>query len=502
MVGKMLSLKFALSNRDAWLVATLLVLRTVFLLLGDGLINGDGTLYVKGAQEILQTGHLPPARFQSLGFAVVLTPIIALTGDEAIRFDYDPTVLYAGDRIANIVHAVHVAMDLAIVLILIHEARKLLAGRTKPVVVTSALAFLSLQPFTAAMTTYVYPDHMCMFFFFVGGYLICRALSGLRETWGLLVGSAMLGIAGLVRFDVLPICGALLLVVYLVLVRQRGAGTYLGAIAMSAALFLSAPAAMSIFQYLSTGEIGYVRTQTAQNADNVRGGYFAWLRTWLMLVQGEAAVFSTLDDKPTWAGLDVNAYPHRIFKSEQQRSEIAKLLDSWRRTGYTKEIDMEFMTIAEANRREHPITTFGLVPTARMLHYWINLEGARAIHVTLGLEPPWSWAATALVFPFRLLFVILAVIGLFVVWIERRQRMFLWGDDLDLARACSLMVILRTGELGVLGVFIVSGLMETRYVIPALPAMLILAVVGLRRIFGTADPLFSIEASNSVLTIP
>ncbi len=492
-----------LSNRNVWLIGTLLFLRVIFLLLGDGTINGDGTLYVRAAQEILLTGHLPPARFQSLGFAVVLAPVIALTGESAIGFNYDPKMLYTGDRIANAIHAVHVAMDLVIVLILIREAAKLLAGRTqKPFVVTGALTFLALQPFTATMAAFAYPDHMCMFFFFVGGYLIVRTLSGSRGAWGLAIGSAMLGIAGLIRFDMIPVCGALLLVLWLVLVRQRGARASLGAVTMSAALFLAVPAAMSIFQYWSTGEIGYVRTQTTQNGDNLRGGYHAWLRTWIILVQGEAVVFSNaLDEGPSWVGFDLNAYPRRAFKSDQQRNEIAKLLDAWRQGGYSEEVDAGFRKIAEANRREHPITSFALVPAGRMLHYWINLEGARAIQVTLGIEPPWSRVATALVFPFRLLFVSLAAVGFFVVWIERRSRILRWGDDLDFARVCSLMVILRTGELGVLGLFMVTGLMETRYVIVALPAMLLLAVVGLRRIAGADEPLTSKEATNSMQTI-
>lgn len=485
------------SNSGLWLIAALLILRVTFLLFGEGLINGDGTLYVKAAQEILLTGQLPPARWQSLGFAVVLSLIVALTGEKSIRFDYDPATLYAGDRIANAVHFVHVMMDLAVVLILILEARKLLAGRTKPSVATCALAFLAVQPFTAAMTTYVYPDQMCMFFFFVGGYLICRSLSDAGK-WALATGSSMLGVAGLIRFDMIPVCAGLLLVVYLLLFQRRNGRIVLGAIAMSAALFLTPPAAMSIFQYRSTGEIGYVRIQTAQNANNLRGGYFAWLRTWVIFVQGEHLAFATLDDQPNWSGLDVNAYPRRAFGSEEQRDDIARLLESWRQTGYTKDIDGAFERHAAMNERDRPVTTFGLVPAGRMMHYWINLEGARAIHVTLGLEPPWSRVATALVFPFRLMFVILGAIGLFVVWIERRARLFRWGDELDLARMCSLMVIFRTGELVVLGLFVGAGLMETRYVIVALPAMLLLAVVGFRRIVEKAPPGASDEAQTIV----
>ncbi|SDR64038.1 hypothetical protein SAMN05519103_09325 [Rhizobiales bacterium GAS113] len=481
-------------NPGIRLTAVLIILRAAFLLLGEPLINGDGIQYVKGAQEILLNGELPPARYQPLGFSVVLAPIIALTGEKAVHFDYDVSMPYAGDRIANAVHVAQVLMDLVVVLILIHEAGKLLTGRTKPVVTTCALAFFALQPFTAALTTSVYPDQMCMFFFFVGGYLIFRALSGSWKMLWLAAGSLFLGIAGLTRVDMLPVCAGLLLFAYTIIFRQWRDRARLGAIAMSTVIFLLAPASMLIFQYRSTGEIGYLHlrpppTETYTFKVSKHVGYLAWLRTWVIFVQGEHVVFASPDETPVWlkSGADINVYPRRAFKSDEQRNEIAALLDSWRQNGYTNDIDAGFMRNAEANRREHPVTTYGVVPVARMLHYWINLEGARAIFDTLGLEPPLSWIATASVFPFRVLFVVLGAIGLYVVWFRQRTRMFCWSDGLGLARVGSLMVIFRTGEFCVLGLFVGGGLMETRYIIVALPAMLLLAVVGLRRIAGGAE---------------
>ena len=122
-----------------------------------------------------------------------------------------------------------------------------------------------------------------------------------------------------------------------------------------------------------------------------------------------------------------------------------------------------------------------------MLHFWVNLEGARIINDVLGIGAPWTRIATALVFPFRLLFVLLGFIGLYVIWIEQRASIFRGSDGLDFARLCSLMVLFRTGELGGLGIFLAGGLMETRYAIVALPAMLMVAAVGLRRVVELAS---------------
>jgi hypothetical protein len=165
-----------------------------------------------------------------------------------------------------------------------------------------------------------------------------------------------------------------------------------------------------------------------------------------------------------------------------EKKRIGSLLKSWQENGYTSDIDASFRQIAASRKRENWILTFVVVPAVRMLHYWINLEGAREIQVVLKLEPPWSRVATALVFPFRLLFVLLGLIGFYVIWVEQRCGIFRWNDGLDLARLCSLMVLLRTVELGLLGLFIAAGLMETRYAIVTLPAMLVVATVGFRAV--------------------
>lgn len=461
-----------------WLIASLLLFRIIFLLFGDGLINGDGTLYVKAAQQIIATGALPPARFQSLGFAVLLVPIIALLGPKAVTFNYDPKQLYYGDAVANAVHVIHVLMDTAVVLILLYEGQKLLA-RTRGLRWTIwALAFIALQPFTAAMSTYVYPDDACMFFFFVGGWLIYRGLWAERWLWQLAAGSLLLGLAALARVDMVPVCGAFLAAACVLFLRSSAAVGRTRAIAVCAVMFLLPLAGMTMFQYRSTGEIGYVRMDTTQNAAAIRKGYFGWLRTWLILVN-ESLEFNG-GDNPDWHGFDIDAYPSRAFKNDAQRAEVADALSAWRQSGYTPTVDKTFEEIAVSNRHKRAISTFLLVPAARMIHYWINLEGARAILVTLRLEPPWSRVATAAVFPFRILFVVLAAIGLYFACIRRRAHLLDDGDGLGFARICALMVILRTGELGILGVYLAAGLMETRYVIVALPAALLLAVLGWR----------------------
>ena len=470
-----------------WLVLSLLAVRVVFLLLGEGLINGDGTIYVKAAQEIVATGKLPPARWQSLGFAVMLAPVIWLLGPKAIGFAYDVKQLYYGDAVANTVHALYVAMDLAILLILLHEARRLLGERAGTTGATAAFAFLALQPFTAAMSTYAYPDHACMFFFFVGGWLLWRGLAGQGAAWQAAVGSLLLGLAALARIDMIPVCGALLICAWALSWQRLSRSALLRAAALGGAMFLLPLIAVSAFQYRSTGEIGYVRSDTTQNATNLRGGYFAWLRTWVVFVQGDMSTYHNMEQAADWAGFDIATLPRRATGGDAERTEIAGLLAAWKSSGYTPQVDAGFRKLAETARRERPIRTFVLVPAARMIHYWINLEGARAIHVTLRMEPPWSRVATALAFPFRVLFVVLAVLGIWHLWITLRADILRDSDGMGFARLCSLMMALRTGELGLLGIFVVGGLMETRYVIGALPGMLLLAVLGWRQVLGWWD---------------
>ena len=129
-----------------WLVLALLALRAVILLLGPGILNGDGFLYVGAAQHLLQYGQMPPATAQSRSFSVVLAPVIALLGHDAI---WNPVPFRRlGQPIADAMHVVQVVFDLALVALLVHFYRQV--GPRNRWAYLIGLVVIALQPITAS----------------------------------------------------------------------------------------------------------------------------------------------------------------------------------------------------------------------------------------------------------------------------------------------------------------------------------------------------------------
>jgi hypothetical protein len=115
-----------------------------------------------------------------------------------------------------------------------------------------------------------------------------------------------------------------------------------------------------------------------------------------------------------------------------------------------------------------------------MLLYWINLDGPQTVIVPLGLKRPLSTLVVAIVLSLRALLLLLASIGIWSV-VMATHRNFSPGET-TLAIVCAVGVVLRTVELGILGVLDSlswGGLLEARYVTPVFPLLLILGLFGL-----------------------
>jgi hypothetical protein len=69
----------------------------------------------------------------------------------------------------------------------------------------------------------------------------------------------------------------------------------------------------------------------------------------------------------------------------------------------------------------------------------------------------------------------LAAVGACIVWLPLCNPI---AEQVRLARFASLLVLLRTGELGALGTVAWGGLMEVRYILVGFPFALLLAFWG------------------------
>lgn len=478
--------------------------RLLLLAFGEGSIGGDALNYVGAAQQLVQTGQLPSAAWQPLGYAVFLSPVIAWLGGEAVTTDFRELEFpgypgFTDNAIADTVYGIHILMDLVVVLLILLVARHFFERKTGPLALLT-YAIVAIQPVTASMTNFLYPDHACTFFFFVGAWLAWRGLSGslspqrsMVSLLVLLAGSFFLGVSALIRVDMVPVAALTLAAAFLLVfgrtILQQRALLFV----LSAVLFAVPLIGVAGLQYSSTGQFTHVSMGSANSPDAKRGGYFAWTRTWLIFHRYDLIDFGRADhgQSSDWKGFDANAYPGRAFASEEERNRVGELVTRWRDEGYSAEVDQGFQQLAEARNRNNPLRSYVLLPTARMVHYWINFEGSRAIEVALGLVPPISHAAKALMLPLQAAFFLLALIGTFVAWFGWRHAPVGQSPALDFVRLCSIMVVLRTLELGALGTMIASSLMEPRYILPAYPAMVVLAMLGFWRVGSLVAGIYS-----------
>jgi hypothetical protein len=180
-----------------------------------------------------------------------------------------------------------------------------------------------------------------------------------------------------------------------------------------------------------------------------------------------------------WEGFRLGAYPKRAFADDEERARIADLLKKWQTEGYTPEVDRAFAAIYETKRIRAPIKYFFTIPLTRIAHFWINLDGAQSLLRAVNIKRPYSLAIVGITIALRVIFILFAVIGAATVWIPRTAR-YLPPFLRALGQAASILVTLRTVELGVLGIIVWGGLMEIRYTNITFPAVILLAIVGAR----------------------
>jgi hypothetical protein len=201
------------------------------------------------------------------------------------------------------------------------------------------------------------------------------------------------------------------------------------------------------------------------------------MRSWFALEKSEFMVFAWDVGTKDWLGFDLSHYPPRAFGSIAERDRVSELLDTWRSEGYSNSVDRGFSDIAHDRFSQHPVRSFLFVPFLRMAHFWINIEGAQSYLRVLLMQRPFSTIIVAFTLLQKLLLIFVAVLGAYAIWFWPRIRT---ADQVPLARFASIFVVLRTVELGVLGAFVLSGLMESRYVLVSFPFVILLSFWGLR----------------------
>ena len=441
-------IKSKASVTDFAIMAFLLFGRLGFLLLSPTEVVGDGVGYLSAAQTIVGSGKLPALVSQPRGYSLFIAPLLMARGIEI-------------DRAVLIMNAL---MDISVVGLLFWIAKRVLPEPKNRCPRLLCWLLVAIQPFTAEMVTSFYTETPTMFFVFVGVWLLFIPSYFVAR----IVGFACLGVSSLFRIDVL-VLNIVAGITYLVLFRRKAfdtRGTPLGLV-----LLCAFPISMLAYQYYSTREIGLVKLEFRQS------GYYAWMQTWFAIERSEFDHFAFNIGTENWPGFDIANYPSRAFDSATERNRVAGLLATLRTAGYIGPVDQGFHQLALEKFKQHPVRSFVLIPMLRMIHFWINIGSAQTYLRVLPLKRPVSTLVVAFTISLRLVLIFCAAIGAYFVWLRPPIPI---TDQVLLARFASLLVLLRTAELGVLGAVTWGGLMEIRYVIVAFPFMIILSIWGVR----------------------
>lgn len=437
------------SPPDFTIMASLLLGRLGFLLLSPTGLSGDAFGYVNVARTIINSGKLPELGVQPRGYSLLIAPFVA--ADLEI------------DRAVLIMNA---ALDVSIIALLLWTARSILPepGHRRARLLCWFLA--TIQPFTAQMVTSAYTETPTMFLVFVGSWLLFIPRTFVPKA----IGFSFLGTASLLRIDIL-ILNIVASVIYFGLAYRKAfdaRAAFLGLFLLSAF-----PISMMAYQYYSTQEIGLARPEFRQP------GYYAWMRKWFAIEKTEHDLFAFDVGSPGWVGFDVANYPSRAFDSTAEREQVGQLLKTWRTAGYVGLIDQGFQQIACDKSQHHLVRSFVVVPLLRMLHYWVNIDGAQTYLRVLPVERPISTLFVAFIIALRLILICFAAVGSYAVWFRPPTPV---TEQVILARFATLFVLLRTAELGALGTIAWGGLMEVRYILVVFPFVILLAFWGMRRI--------------------
>jgi hypothetical protein len=443
------------SHKAVWIGLALLLLacRTAILLLSStGELWGDGPSYLEAALHLIETDKLPPLVDTHLfGYPLLISPIVA-------AFNKSPVVA---------VQVFQALLDVGLVASLGVIAWKMLA-RYSVLIAGLMTAAIMMQPFTATSTNSIITETVNTILLTASLLLFARSCIKGKVP---LAASFLLGLAATTRVELIPLAVALTAAYWLIIIAGKWAPPRLVTAFSMLVVTIIPLVSLLVLQTVSTGEAVVVRYEAP-------GYYDAWMRTWFSNEKEYTRLFWDAG-QDGWEGFRLDAYPRRAFANDEERAQVGTLLKKWQAEGYTAEVDRAFGTIYETKLTSAPVRYFVTIPLMRMTHFWINLDGTQSFLRVVSIKRPYSLGIVGITIALRVIFILLAIIGAATVWIPRFAR-GLPPFLRVLGQAASVLVALRTVELGALGTFVLAGLMEARYANIVFPAVILLAVVGAR----------------------
>lgn len=98
-------------------------------------------------------------------------------------------------------------------------------------------------------------------------------------------------------------------------------------------------------------------------------GFQRWIKTWAADFTSTSEVYWNVDTAP----LDLNTLPERAFDSSTQRAQTTALFNEYNQdTTVRPTLDARFAALARERERTHPLRSFLIMPTLRVLDMWLR----------------------------------------------------------------------------------------------------------------------------------
>lgn len=472
-----------------WLFVILLVIgRITFFMSGQPIVRADAIFYLQSAESMLRTGQLPQPTFQAKTLSILVAPIMALLGSAN---SYGIIVPDAGGntaRAAGLFQLLQLCADAAMLVAIFVVFRRF--ARSSRLVGAGIIFLLLLQPITAGWTNWILPDTLTMATFVIGLCLLAAATrEGSRRPAILAaVAGLSMGVAAVLRVDILALAVILLAIAFVLM--RIGRLPRAGRLACVTCLGFVLPiAAIMAAETSAHGDPRYIIMNSPDNPGLALQQYHRWTRSWIF-TQSEFQTFVLGEAYDAqWPGYDVAAFPARAFASDTDRKIADTALKRWKRVGYDASVDAAFARISDDLARARPLQKWIVAPALRALALWPNHDGGAAIKAVLGTRDRVPVVAI-FVLAVKILILAAAAIGsvfgvrAILASLSARRRLNLTGIRL-LLLLCGLAAIGRTVEFWALNLFVGGSSMETRYLLPVWPCVMVIALYGYVRFIET-----------------
>jgi hypothetical protein len=222
-------------------------------------------------------------------------------------------------------------------------------------------------------------------------------------------------------------------------------------------------------------------TYVSPNGWQIAKGYTAWWKTWIVhQYQYRDAVFIV-----TSGSYDRINIPASAYRNNNEQAEVKSLLTELAAHSgkpFPKHIDAEFARLAANRRREEPFWQWLVMPTIRAGIMWVNplVSSGWPISLITGKNKDSGGAAIAGLIrnnPVRI-FLKAAIAGYRIVLLGGCIYLLLWSLRSRAGPTAFFLSLALTYVLVRTAIFAQTGLVENRYLIPAIPFLEIGCVYG------------------------